>query len=121
MVAGQDKAKYKGVGTINGGGTYGFMLTATDGSPDTFRIKIWDKDDGDAVVYHNQMGASDDEYGGTAIGGGVYAFQRRGLDVASGAATGIACSSFLTITPSRMAKRACVFVSSSTSTSSRGS
>jgi hypothetical protein len=51
------------------------MLTATDGSPDTFRIKIWDKDDGDAVVYDNQMGAGDDSYdvaatGGAAIGGG---------------------------------------------------
>jgi hypothetical protein len=69
VVAGQDKAKYKGVGTINGGGTYGFMLTATDGSPDTFRIKIWDKAT-EAVVYDNQMGASDDAYDGTVIGGG---------------------------------------------------
>ena len=43
VVAGAN-AKYKGVGTINGEGYYGFMLTATDGSPDTFRIKIWDKD-----------------------------------------------------------------------------
>jgi hypothetical protein len=46
------------------------MLTAKDDSPDTFRIKIWDKDDGDAVVYDNQMGADDDGYDGTEIGGG---------------------------------------------------
>jgi len=69
-------AKYKGVGTINGAGNYGFMLTATDGQiaggggVDTFRIKIWDKDNGDAVVYDNQMGEGDDSYAGTALGGG---------------------------------------------------
>jgi hypothetical protein len=70
VIAGQDKAKYKGVGTINGSGNYGFMLTAVDGSPDTFRIKIWDKDAGDGVVYDNKMGAGDDTYDGTALGGG---------------------------------------------------
>ena len=69
-MAGKDKAKFKGVGTINGGGNYGFMLTAIDGSPDTFRIKIWDKDNGDAVVYDNQMGAEDSEYEATVLGGG---------------------------------------------------
>jgi len=69
-------AKYKGVGTINGSGNYGFMLTATDGQVsggggvDTFRIKIWDRDNGDAVVYDNQMGAGDDSDAGTALGGG---------------------------------------------------
>ncbi len=70
MVAGQDKAKYKGTGTINGGGNYGFMLTAKDSSPDTFRIKIWDKDAGDGVVYDNKMGVGDDSYDGTELGGG---------------------------------------------------
>jgi hypothetical protein len=41
------RAQYKGTGTINGGGTYGFMLTAIDGQVnggnnlDKFRIKIW--------------------------------------------------------------------------------
>jgi hypothetical protein len=39
VVAGQDRAKYKGTGTINGSGNYGFMLTAKDSSPDTFRIR----------------------------------------------------------------------------------
>jgi hypothetical protein len=70
VVPGQDKAKYKGSGTINGGGNYGFMLTAKDSSPDTFRIKIWNKDDGDALVYDNKLGADDDGYDGTALGGG---------------------------------------------------
>ena len=70
------RAKYKGVGTINGEGNYGFMLTATDAEltsstdVDLFRIKIWDRDNGDVVVYDNQMGSDDDGYDGTEIGGG---------------------------------------------------
>ncbi len=58
-------AQYKGSGTINGTGDYGFLLTATDGQVsggggvDKFRIKIWEKISG-AVVYDNAMGASDD-------------------------------------------------------------
>jgi hypothetical protein len=68
-------AKYKGLGTINGEGNYGFMLTATVAAltastdVDLFRIKIWDRDT-DEVVYDNQMGADDDGYDGTEIGGG---------------------------------------------------
>jgi len=63
VVAGA-KAKYKGTGEINGSGNYGFMLTATDGQingggVDRFRLKIWDKNNNDVVVYDNQMGASD--------------------------------------------------------------
>ncbi len=47
VVAGA-KAQYKGTGTVNGVGGYGFMLTAIDGQQpggggvDKFRIKIWD-------------------------------------------------------------------------------
>ena len=70
VIAGQDKAKYKGSGTVNGSGNYGFMLTAKDSSPDTFRIKIWDKDAGNGVVYDNKMGSGDDSYDGTELGGG---------------------------------------------------
>lgn len=76
VVAGAN-AKFKGTGTINGGGNFGFMLTATDsainggGTVDTFRIKIWDHDNGDVVVYDNQMGASDDSSVGTVLGGGA--------------------------------------------------
>jgi hypothetical protein len=45
-------AQFKGYGTINGMGNYGFMLWATDTSPDTFRIRIWDAVT-EAVVYDN--------------------------------------------------------------------
>jgi hypothetical protein len=70
------KAKYKGVGTINNSGNYGFMISAIDAAltsstdVDLFRIKIWDKDNGDAIVYDNQMGADEDADPATAIGGG---------------------------------------------------
>lgn len=73
MVAGHS-AKFKGDGTINGGGQYGFMLSAVDGKLkgdglDRFRIKIWDKAS-DQVIYDNEMGASDDAESTTVIGGG---------------------------------------------------
>lgn len=75
VVAGAN-AKFKGTGTINGSGNYGFMVTATDEkltastSIDLFRIKIWDIDNGDAVVYDNQVGEPDDSTAGTTISGG---------------------------------------------------
>jgi PKD repeat protein len=48
-------AQYKGSGTINGAGAYKFMLWAGDGSPDTFRIKIYSEgpDGSEVVVYDN--------------------------------------------------------------------
>lgn len=75
VVAGA-KAQFKGTGTINNQGNYGFMLTAIDGQIDgggeidKFRIKIWDKDNGDAIVYDNNMGNSDNSNPATAIQGG---------------------------------------------------
>jgi subtilisin family serine protease len=56
------KAQYKGVGTVNGAGNYGFLLTATDGhlktgdGVDKFRIKIWDRVSG-SLVYDNAQPA----------------------------------------------------------------
>jgi len=73
VVAGA-KAQFKGSGSINGTDDYGFMLTAIDGQilgggTDKFRIKIWDKTGG-AVIYDNQLGASDTSDPTTALGGG---------------------------------------------------
>jgi len=62
LVIAGDKAMYKGTGTINGTGNFGFMLSATDGDPDLFRIKIHD----DGVIYDNQPVVGD----GTELGGG---------------------------------------------------
>jgi len=75
LVIAGPKAQYKGIGTINGTGEYGFMLTAIDGQikggggADKFRMKIWDKATGN-IIYDNQMGAGDDAAPTTAIAGG---------------------------------------------------
>lgn len=69
LVTAGTKAMYKGTGTINGTGEYKFMLSAIDGSPDKFRIKIWDKVTGE-VIYDNQLGAADDADPAAAIQGG---------------------------------------------------
>lgn len=67
LVVAGTRAQYKGTGTINGEGQYGFMLTAIDGQvtggdgTDKFRIKIWDKASGDQTVYDNMMGKGDTE------------------------------------------------------------
>jgi len=84
LVIARHKAMYKGVGAINGEGNYGFMLSAIDEAltpstdADLFRIKIWDKDNGDAVVYDNLMDADDDADPTTEIGGGSIVIHRSG-------------------------------------------
>jgi FtsP/CotA-like multicopper oxidase with cupredoxin domain len=66
LVVAGPRAQYKGTGTVNGTGNYGFLLTAVDGQVnggggvDKFRIKIWDIDNANAVVYDNVPGASED-------------------------------------------------------------
>jgi hypothetical protein len=67
LVVAGTKAQYKGEGTINGVGNYGFILTAEDGGKagtDTFRIKIWDIAT-DTVVYDN--GAQTPISGGSIV------------------------------------------------------
>ena len=76
LVVSGSKAQFKGTGSINGNGSYGFLLSAVDGnlgSPataDLFRIKIWDKNNNDAIIYDNQYGATDNSVLTTQIGGG---------------------------------------------------
>lgn len=76
LVVAGSKAMYKGVGTINGGGNYGFKLSAIDGQKnggggvDKFRIKIWDLDNNDAIVFDNNLGLPDDADPVTALSGG---------------------------------------------------
>jgi hypothetical protein len=69
LVVAGDRAQFKGDGTINGVGGFGFLLTSIDGSPDKFRIKIVRKSD-DAVIYDNQRGLDEDSPAATALGGG---------------------------------------------------
>lgn len=77
IVAGP-KAIFKGNGTINGSGNYGFMIFAIDEEltesteVDMFRIKIWDKDNDDEILYDNNV---DDE--GTEIDGGQIVIHKK--------------------------------------------
>jgi hypothetical protein len=74
VVAGA-RAQFKGTGTINRAGQYGFMLTAIDGQVsggggyDKFRIKIWDVAT-EEIVYDNELAAPDDADPTTVIQGG---------------------------------------------------
>ncbi|MFV5701018.1 T9SS type A sorting domain-containing protein, partial [Flavobacterium sp. XS2P12] len=72
LVISGTKANYKGVGKINGSGNYGFLVSAIDGGAgaDKFRIKIWNKDNGNAVVYDNNMGNDENDLPTTILGGG---------------------------------------------------
>jgi len=75
LVCGGPKCKFKGEGTINGVGTYGFMLSAIDGDlpggggADKIRMKIWDLLTGQ-VVYDSQLGGDEFEDPTTVLGGG---------------------------------------------------
>ena len=59
LVVSGANAQVQGTGTVNGAGSYGFLLTATDGSPDRFRIRIWDSST-NTTVFDNVVGAPDD-------------------------------------------------------------
>jgi len=77
------KAMYKGIGTVNGAGNYGFMLSAIDEKltpstdVDIFRIKIWDKNNNDAIVYDNNMGSGEDADPTTEICGGQIVIHKK--------------------------------------------
>jgi hypothetical protein len=85
LVVAGTRAQFKGIGTINGVGEYGFMLTGIDGDlqpgdePDRFRIKIRDRV-ADQIVYDNQIGETDDSDAATAIGGGSIVIHKTDSD-----------------------------------------
>jgi len=77
VVQSGNSAQFKGTGTINGKGSYNFLVTVTDGDastkkPDSFRMKITDPASGN-VVYDNQMNIPDTQITpsqSTYLGGG---------------------------------------------------
>lgn len=69
LVVSGTKAQFKGEGTVNGSGTYRFLLTCIDGSPDRIRMKVIDQATG-ALVYDNQIGANDTDAPTLGITGG---------------------------------------------------
>jgi len=83
LVISGPRAQYKGTGTVNSAGNFGFLLTAIDGQinggggGDRFRIKIWDRNNGDAIVYDNQLDAPDGSNPTTTLGGGRILIQKQ--------------------------------------------
>jgi len=83
LVVAGPKAKYKGTGTINGEGNYGFLISAIDGQInggggiDKFRMKIWDKDQGDLIIYDNNLGGDDLDDPSTALEGGQIVIHKK--------------------------------------------
>jgi PKD repeat protein len=74
LVVNGAQAQFQGSGTINGTGNYGLFVTAVQNapsSPDTVRIQIWDKNNGNAVVYDSQPNAATTAPPITALGGGA--------------------------------------------------
>jgi len=52
------KAEFKGLGKINGKGSYQFLVSIIDGGhhqKDSFRIMIWDKMENDTKIYDNKI------------------------------------------------------------------
>lgn len=86
LVVSGAKARFRGTGQVNGAGNFGFALTAWDGDApsgggvDRFRIKIWDRDQGDLVVYDNQVACpnqGDNADPCTALGGGAIVIHKK--------------------------------------------
>jgi len=81
------KARFRGTGQVNGSGSYSFALTAWDGQApgggdgvDKYRIRIWDENQADAVVYDNQIGCpnqGDNADPCTALGGGAIVIHKK--------------------------------------------
>ena len=74
LVISGNKAQYTGVGTLNGSGSYRFMLTMIDGDQpngdgqDKVRLRIWS--DSTGLIYDNHLNAPDNADPATVLGHG---------------------------------------------------
>jgi hypothetical protein len=83
VISSTTQAQFKGTGTINGQGTYNFLVTAIDGDnfagankkSDAFRIKITDA--AGNVVYDNMLGADETSAAAQNISGGSIQIQSK--------------------------------------------
>lgn len=73
LVVNGSTATIKGTGTVNALGNYGFLIVVTDGGvapqTDLFRIKIWDINNANTVVYDNQKGQPNTSTAGSTVSG----------------------------------------------------
>jgi hypothetical protein len=103
LVINGNQAQYQGSGTINGAGNYGFLVTAQDNggsTPDLFRMKIWDKNNNNAVVYDTQPGAATTAAPTTPLGGGRIQIHTQGPNAAMIVGTGGSPSNATVVTDS---------------------
>jgi hypothetical protein len=84
LVIAGSKAKYKGTGTINGEGSYKFMLSAidddlnSDDGIDKFRIKIWEEGtNGDETIIYDNGEDTGDVETLTEIAGGQIVIHKK--------------------------------------------
>lgn len=86
LVVDGTRAQFKGVGTINGKGSYGFILTAIDSNingknnSDRFRIKIWEIDSG-KIIYDNGINSEENAdltNNAAVLGGGNIVIHKSG-------------------------------------------
>jgi len=78
LVISGTKARYRGIGRVDGVAGYGFELTAYDNSPDRFRIKIWLGNQGN-VIYDNENSSPDGEatMPSSVLGGGSIVIHKK--------------------------------------------
>ncbi len=82
LVVAGSRATFAGSGTVNGGGSYDFLVSLVDGEvtggggTDRLRLKVWDPATGD-VVYDTQPGAADGATATTAVASGSIVIHRK--------------------------------------------
>jgi hypothetical protein len=82
LVVSGARAQFRGIGSVNGIDGHRFTVTVIDGDllgkgqADRFRMRIWEPDG--ALVYDNQMGASDGDDPSTAITNGSIVIHKKG-------------------------------------------
>jgi hypothetical protein len=68
------RVTFQGSGKLNGTGNYGFKVSAIDGgataASDRFRMRVWDKNNGNALVFDNMPGAPEDAVPTTPLSSG---------------------------------------------------
>jgi hypothetical protein len=85
LVVAGPRAMFKGYGSINGQGDYGFLVSAIDGEinggggVDKFRIKIWDKST-EEIIYDNEIDNDETNDPTTTIEGGSIVIHKRKQD-----------------------------------------
>ena len=87
VISGNKKATYKGSGTVNGSGSYKFMVTVIDGDAiggdgdDKFRIKIWADGSSSDIVYDNEFNVPENAEPNTIVRvGSIVIYKPKGKD-----------------------------------------